>query len=127
MRALPERAVAGFTEALLAERFTFLDAEQRSSTAQFVLDRWRTAAQPVQLGTGTVATILGGIAWGITAVRGCTRDRAWETVVRRCSARTLPLVSELTIFVLSLATAYASERWPGAPIAERQRVALPSA
>jgi hypothetical protein len=127
MRALPERAVAGFTDALLAERFAFLDAEQRSSTAQFVLGRWRTAAQPVQLGIGAVATVLGGFAWGVATVRGCARDRAWEAVVRRCSQHTLPLVSELTIFVLSLATAYASERWPRAPVDERRRVAVPGA
>jgi hypothetical protein len=124
MRALPERAVAGFTDALLAERFSFLDPEQRSTTAQFVLQRWRVAAQPVRLGIAAVASILGGVAWAVAETHRSDREHAWATVVSRCSRRALPLVSELTIFVLSLATAYASERWPAAA-ADAGRLASP--
>ncbi len=108
MRALPERAVAGFTDALLVERFAFLDAEQRAKTSAFVLGRWRNAAQPVQLGIGTVASVLAGIAWAVAAVRGTDREDGWTAVARQCSQRALPVVSELTIFVCSLATAYAA-------------------
>ncbi len=114
MRALPERAVAGFTDALIAERFPFLDADQRESTARFVVDRWRVASQPVQLGTGAVASVLGATAWGLAALGGSDPDDAWRTVVQRLSDRMLPGYSELSLFVVSLATAYAADHWPGA-------------
>ena len=114
MRALPERAVAGFTDALVAERFPFLDAEQRASTARFVVDRWRISSQPVQFGTGTVASVLGATAWGLAALGGSDPDDAWRKVVHQLTDRTLPGAAELSRFVESLATAYAADHWPGA-------------
>jgi hypothetical protein len=114
MRALPERAVAGFTDALIAERLSFLDPEQRSSTAAFVVSRWRLASQPVQLGTGAVATVLGAAAVSIGALGGSDGVTAWRKVVHGLSGRPLPGISELSLFVLSLATAYAADRWPDA-------------
>ncbi len=129
MRALPERAVAGFTDALIAERFPFLDADQQVSTARFVVGRWRVASQPVRLGTGAVATALGAVAWALAAMGGSAmagseragsgRDAAWGKVVHRLSGRTLPGFSELEQFVVSLATAYAADRWPEAALAGR--------
>ncbi len=119
MRALPERAVAGFTDALIAERFPFLDADQRLSTSRFVLSRWRVASQPVRLGTGAVATALGAAAWSLTAVGGSGRDAAWGRVVHGLSGRSLPGLSELSQFVVSLATAYAADRWPDAALGSK--------
>ena len=116
MRALPDRAVAGFTDALIAERFPFLDADQQASAARFVLTRWRVASQPVQLGTGAVASVLGVTAWSLAALGGSDPDDAWRTVVDRVSGRGLPGLSELSQFVLSLATAYAADRWPAAAL-----------
>jgi len=121
MRALPERAVAGFTDALIAERFPFLDADQQASTSRFVLGRWRVASQPVRFGTGAVATALGAAAWSLAAVAGSTkagtgRDAAWGKVVHGLSRRPLPGISELSQFVVSLATAYAADRWPDAAL-----------
>ncbi|MSO79062.1 MAG: hypothetical protein EXQ79_05595 [Acidimicrobiia bacterium] len=123
MRALPERAVAGFTDALIAERFPFLDADQQASTSTFVLSRWRVASQPVRLGTGAVATVLGAAAWSLAAMAGSTqgsgRDAAWGKVVHGLSRRPLPGISELSQFVVSLATAYAADRWPDAALASQ--------
>jgi hypothetical protein len=116
MRALAARAVAAFTDAVLAESFPFLDTEQRASTASFVIDRWQRAAQPVHLGIGATATLLRGAVWAAAAVRGSDEEREWRGVVRQSSRHSLPLVSELAIFVSSLATAYASERWPRAAV-----------
>jgi hypothetical protein len=116
MRALPERAVAGFTEALIAERLPFLDPDQQASTAQFVVARWRLASQPVQLGTGAVASVLGATAWSLAAMGGSDPDGAWRTLVHGLSGRALPGLSELSLFVVSLATAYAADQWPDAAI-----------
>jgi hypothetical protein len=116
MQALPERAVAAYTEALLAEEMAFLDADQRSSTAQFVLERWKVATQPVQLGTGAAAVLLGAAAWSVSALGGSDSAAGWRTVVGRVSGRALPGLSELSTFVLSLATAYACDRWPEAAL-----------
>jgi hypothetical protein len=116
MRALPERAVAGFTDALIAERLPFLDAEQQASTARFVVGRWRLASQPIQLGTGAVASVLGATAWSLAAMGGSDPDAAWRTVVHRIAGRELPGLSELSQFVVSLATVYAAERWPAAAV-----------
>jgi hypothetical protein len=121
MRALPERAVAGFTDALIAERFPFLDAEQQVSTSEFVLNRWRMASQPVRLGTGAVASALGAAAWSLETVAGSGRDEAWGKVVHGLSWRPLPGISELSQFVVSLATAYAADRWPDAALATGTR------
>src|SRR5262249_60987153 len=118
--ALSVRAGARFPDAMLAGRFSFPGADQRASTSEFVLGRWRNAAQPVQLGIGTVASVLAGIAWAVAAVQGSGRPAAWAAVARQCSRRALPMVSELTIFVSSLATAYAAERWPRAAAAARR-------
>jgi hypothetical protein len=116
MRALPERAIAGFTDALIAERLPFLDADQRARTARFVVGRWRLASQPVQLGTGAVASMLGAAAWSLAALGGSDPDGAWRTVVHGLSARELPGLAELTQFVESLATAFAADRWPAAAV-----------
>ena len=116
MRALPERAVGGFTDALIAERLPFLDADQRASTARFVVERWRRASQPVQLGTGAVASVLGVTAWSLAALGGSDPDGAWRTLVHAMSRRDLPGLSELTQFVESLATVFAADRWPAAPV-----------
>ena len=121
MRPLPERAVAAFTDALVAERLGFLGHEQRSSTARFVVERWRVAAQPVRFGTGVVATALDAGAWSLAALGGSDRNVAWRRVVHGVSGRPLPGISELSTFVLSLATAYAAERWPDAALAPSAR------
>jgi hypothetical protein len=116
MRALPERAVAGFTDALIAERLPFLDADQRVSTARFVVERWRLASQPVQLGTGAVASVLGATAWSLAALGGSDPDGAWRTIVHKLTNRDLPGLSELTQFIESLATVYAADQWPAAAV-----------
>jgi hypothetical protein len=112
IRTIPERAVRGFAETLIADRLPYLTELQQSETAQFVVARWNGAAQFARIGVGTVASSILLFNWMASRSGVVSEDRARQLFISKLARRDAPLISELTTFVLSVATVYACDRWP---------------
>jgi hypothetical protein len=98
----PPRAVAEFSDRLLAHDLPGLPADRRAEVVDFAGRRIAGLPSPMRLGVGLVAATTAGVG----RVAGTRR------VVQFAARRPLPVLGEYVRLVRSLAYAYVWETWP---------------
>jgi hypothetical protein len=103
MPTLPSpRAVAEFSDRLLAHDLPGLPTDRRAEVVDFAARRIAALPSPMRLGVGVVAATTSGFG----RLAGPSR------VVRFAARRPLPVLGEYVRLVRSLAYAYVWETWP---------------